>query len=136
MKTIEFKINSEIATEKASEILKRWCENKRDNKLDNIFGGYSERYEILVLTIYKNISEEESILLKKLETESNLTLRTDFGDGVDYEFWGTNTDLELEKIDDYLSKLDRNKYCFHHYLSDTGMKIYNFLETMEQLTND
>lgn len=120
----QIQIKTKLVAPIQEKIFKKWVGHNRSTSIDDVFGGYSDNYEIIVLTIYKTMPSNQLEAFKKLTKKLNITFREDWGDGIDYEFWGNHTDDELEIVDFFVSLLDSNDYCFSHYLSDTGEKIY------------
>ena len=138
MHTLKFKFRTDLATGRKQEILICWAEqngNKRDIIKNKVFGGYSELYEILVLTISDELPDDKKVEFQKIFDEQNLTLRTDWGEGIDIEFWGTNTEAELEIVNTFLNTLEGKYYYFTHCLTSTGQDIYNAYDLIKNLDN-
>jgi hypothetical protein len=134
MHTLQFTFRTDIARGRKGKLLNTWAEKStlgRNLFRNTVFGGYSELYEILVLTIFDEIPDDKKLEFQKIFDQQNLILRTDWGGGIDIEFWGTNTEEELEVVNTFLNTLEEKYYCFSHYLSSTGQDIYNAYETLQ-----
>ena len=139
------KENLKIATGRRAEILLHFASQSsktdvRPNEiLNNLWGGYSELYEILVLTFNEdNITESQKTLIDDMiKSVSDIGGALDIvnvGSGYfEIEFWGGKklTEKSLEIVFEFLEK-NKIPHYFTWRLTSTGWNIFSAYETIAE----
>jgi hypothetical protein len=145
MKKINTK-NLQIATGRRAEILLHFAsqngkaiQSGRPHEMyEKLWGGYSELFEILVLTFEEEILNESQLTLinemikSVLDNGGELDI-INVGSGyLEIEFWGSEklTDKSLEIVFEFLEQ-HNVPYYFNWRLSSTGLDIVNAIELLE-----